>query len=455
MHNLAIALKIEGYRITGSDDEIFDPARSRLRAFDLLPENEGWFPEKIDETLDAVIVGMHARSNNPELCKAQELGIRIYSFPEFLYERSKLKKRVVIGGSHGKTTITAMVMHVLKHCDKDFDYLVGSQVKGFEVMVKISKTAPLMLFEGDEYLTAPFDPRPKFHLYHPHIALISGIAWDHINVFPDFDGYVEQFRIFSKQIQPGGVLIYNCEDELVIDIALKLHHDTRTIPYKIPVYSVKDYITYLQWKGDLIPLKIFGRHNLQNLAAAWEVCRECDVSDEDFVTAIASFEGAARRLEKVASGNGNNVFRDFAHAPSKLKATVEAMKENHPGSTLVACMELHTFSSLNRSFLSHYKHSMQTADVAIVYFNLHTIALKKLSPITKEEVCSAFEKENLQVFDNSAELFETLMAMEWENANLLLMSSGDFNGIDLCALYRRITGKHGAYANSVVASAGS
>ena len=435
MHNLAIALHHKGHRVTGSDDEIFDPAKSRLHGLGLLPEAFGWFPEKIHRQLDAVIVGMHARKDNPELARALELGIRVYSFPEFLYAQALNKKRVVIGGSHGKTTITAMIMHVLKRCGMDFDYLVGSQVQGFDVMVRISDNAPVMIFEGDEYLAAPFDPRPKFHLYRPHIALISGIAWDHINVFPDFEDYVEQFRIFAEMTEPGGSLIYNQEDELVRDIALNLRRKVVLIPYHTPDYTVKQDQSYLLHRDKAYPLAVFGKHNLQNIAAAWKVCRECGVPDEAFLQEIVSYEGAARRLQKVATYGQTTIFRDFAHSPSKLKATVEAVKEQFPEKKLIAVMELHTFSSLSARFLEEYEGCMQPADEAFVFFNPHTIAMKKLPPISEAEVYQAFRKEGLKVFTQSDKLIQALKDTIHDRCNLLLMSSGDFDGLDIGQLF--------------------
>ena len=439
MHNLAIALHHKGHTITGSDDEIFDPARSRLEALGLLPASVGWFPDKLNQSLDAVIVGMHARKENPELAWAYELGINVYSFPEFLYEHSKNKKRVVIGGSHGKTTITAMIMHVMKHCKMDFDYLVGAQLVGFDVMVRISDDAPLMIFEGDEYLTAPFDPRPKFHLYHPHIALISGIAWDHINVFPEFDEYVKQFWIFAGMIEPGGSLVYNQEDQLVRDIAVNINGDFIRIPYETPAYTVRGGSAFLSHQNSNYKLGIFGRHNLQNLAGAMKVCREIGVSDQIFLEAIASYKGASRRLEMIAAKNQTHVFKDFAHSPSKLKATVSAVKEQYPQTKLVACMELHTFSSLSGGFLKEYRNSMHDADEALVYFNPHTIAMKKLPQLTEADVYDAFGKDNLSVFTDSNELLASLKTRKWDQTNLLLMSSGDFDGINLAELATEIT----------------
>jgi len=438
MHNLAIALQQKGHTITGSDDEIFDPALSRLKAAGICPECFGWFPEKIHPQLDAVIVGMHARANNPELTRAIEMGVKVFSFPEFLYEHAKHKKRIVIGGSHGKTTITAMIMHVMRHLGMDFGYLVGAQVRGFDVMVRISDSTPFMVFEGDEYLAAPFDPRPKFHLYHPHVALISGIAWDHINVFPDFDDYVKQFWEFAGMIEPGGSLVYNQEDELVRNIAVNISGPVIRIPYNTPDYFIEDGNTFLRHNGKSYPLRIFGKHNLQNLAGAWKICRECEIADEDFLSAIISYEGAARRLEKIGSNLNTNIYRDFAHSPSKLKATVSAVKEQYPGQWLVACMELHTFSSLSAGFLNQYHDCMKDADEAIVYFNPHTIIMKKLPPISKLDIYEAFSKEGLHVFTDSDEMFNVLVSKDWKGKNLLLMSSGNFNGVDLAALTAKI-----------------
>ncbi len=441
MHNLAIALKSKGHIVTGSDDEIFDPARSRLQVSGILPEKEGWYSEKIHSGLDTVIVGMHARKENPELLEAMRLGVKVYSFPEFLYEHSRSKTRVVIGGSHGKTTITAMIMHVLKQSGINFDYLVGSQVEGFDVMVKISDDASIMVFEGDEYLTAPFDPRPKFHLYHPHIALISGIAWDHINVFPDFDQYVEQFRLFADMIEPGGTLIYNQEDPLVLGIAMQTRKDIVLASYDTPEYFVSDGVNYLFGNGKQIPLKVFGRHNMQNLAGARLVCGALGIPEPIFFNAIGSFGGAQRRLELIGSSDKVKVFKDFAHSPSKLKATAQAVKEQFPSTTLVACMELHTFSSLSLSFLNQYRGCMDAADVAIVYISPHAIALKKLTPISQLQIIEAFGRNDLMVYSDSEDLISKLLTRSWENCNLLMMSSGSFDGIDLSVLAARIINK--------------
>lgn len=439
MHNLAIALHKKGYTITGSDDEIFEPSKGRLVKYGLLPESTGWHPEKITLGIDAIILGMHARVNNPELIKAQEIGLKIFSYPEFLYEQTKNKTRVVIGGSHGKTTITSMIMHVLRENGVMFDYMVGAQIEGFETMVGLSEDAKIAVFEGDEYLSSPTDRRPKFHLYHPHIAVLSGIAWDHINVFPTFDGYVDQFRKFAELTEPGGTLFYFEGDSLLQQIAGEQNH-IKTISYNTHSYMVEDKTTYLKVGNREIRLKIFGEHNLQNISAAKAVCNALNIKDEQFYRAIRSFSGASRRLEVLSENDQVTVFRDFAHSPSKLLATTKAVKQQFPERKLVACMELHTFSSLKKEFLTQYKGCMEDADQAFVYFNPHTVEHKKLEPISPQMVADGFDKEGLIVTTDSDWLFAELEKMQWNNANLLLMSSGNFDGKDLPPFAERITG---------------
>ena len=438
MHNLAIALHLKGYEVIGSDDEIFDPAKSRLEKYGLLPKEIGWFPEKIDTSLDAVILGMHARIDNPELIKAKEIGIKVYSYPEYLYEQSKNKKRIVIGGSHGKTTITSMILHVLNYWKIDTDFMVGAQLAGFEVMVKLTDNAPYMVIEGDEYLTSPIDLRPKFHLYKPHIALISGIAWDHINVFPTFENYVEQFKIFTDLIEKEGTLVYCAEDGEVAAVSEKARKDISKIPYAVPEHTIENGITYLLASGRKIPLQIFGKHNLMNLEGARNVCCRLGITSDDFYEAIQSFAGASKRLELIKASETVSVFKDFAHSPSKLGATIHAVKEQFPERELAACIELHTFSSLTKEFLAEYKRTMNEADTAIVYFNPHTLAHKKLAPISEQEVKEAFAREDLCVFTDSRKIEAFLESMEWKNRNLLMMSSGNFDGIDFRQLADRL-----------------
>ncbi len=433
MHNLALALHHKGYQVSGSDDEINEPSKSRLANAGILPSAIGWFPEKINSSLGAIILGMHARADNPELLRAQELGLKVYSYPEYLYEQSKNKTRVVIGGSHGKTTITAMILHVLKHCNKSFDFMVGAQLEGFDTMVSLSHDAPVMILEGDEYLSSPLDRRPKFHLYKPNIALISGIAWDHINVFPTFENYVEQFRVFVNQISGGGTLIYCEEDIEVIKICEAASNNIQKFPYHIPKYEIKDGITYLPTADceQPTPLFIFGHHNLLNLEGAHLVCKKLGVTDDEFYNSIQTFKGASRRLELVGRSESLVIYKDFAHSPSKLKATTEAVREQFSNRKLIACMELHTFSSLNENFLEQYKGSMNKADEAIVYFNPHTIEHKKLKPISIEQVRSAFARNDINVFNDSALLQQYLQQKNYKHDVLLLMSSGNFDGINI------------------------
>lgn len=438
MHNLAIALHMKGYRISGSDDEIFEPSKGRLAVLGLLPASEGWDPARIQPGLDAVILGMHAKKDNPELLKAQELGLPIFSYPEYLYEQSKSKQRIVIGGSHGKTTITAIILHVLKACDIDCDYMVGAQLEGFDVMVKLTDDARYMIFEGDEYLTSPIDPRPKFHLYKPDIALISGIAWDHINVFPTFEIYVEQFSEFIRQVTPGGSLIFYESDETLRHIALETRNDIEIIPYDLPDYSIHDGTTEIIHGGNGYPLKVFGKHNLQNINGARLVCNQIGISNETFFHAVQSFRGASKRLEHIGGNESTLVFKDFAHAPSKLKATTRAVKEQYPEKKLVACMELHTYSSLSKDFLNHYRASMDDADTAIVYFSPHALSLKRLPEITKEQVVEGFGRPDLEVYNDPELLLDRLLQEDWKEKVLLMMSSGNFDGIDIRDLTNRI-----------------
>jgi UDP-N-acetylmuramate: L-alanyl-gamma-D-glutamyl-meso-diaminopimelate ligase len=440
MHNLAIALKLKGFEVTGSDDEIFEPARGRLEKYGILPSEERWDAGRIHPGLDAVILGMHAKQDNPELAKARDLGIKIFSYPEYLYEASKEKTRVVIAGSHGKTTITSMVLHVLQEAGINADYMVGAQLEGFEVMVKLSPEAEFMILEGDEYLSSTLDPRPKFHLYRPDIALLSGIAWDHMNVFPTFDNYVNQFEQFIGLIEPGGKLIYCKSDPVVERISHQAQNDIQLIPYGDLEYILKDQQVCLRYRGEEIPLMVFGKHNVQNIHGAWMLCREMGVDDETFLRAISSFRGASKRLQLLKKNKDTSVYKDFAHSPSKLKATVEALKELYPGRELIACLELHTYSSLNKDFLPQYKGCMASADIPVVYFSHHALALKRLPGMTQEEVRAAFGDPGLRVYNDSLEMQEDLLKFNYKNKNLLLMSSGNFDGLDLEVLAGRVVG---------------
>ena len=429
MHNLALALHFKGFQISGSDDEIFEPSRTRLLNAGLLPAQYGWFPEKITKGLDAVILGMHARENNPELIKAKKLGLNVFSYPEYLYEQTKNKKRVVIGGSHGKTSITSMILHVLKTLNKDFDYMVGANIEGFDTMVRLSNDAPVAIFEGDEYLSSPIDHRPKFHLYHPNIAVVSGIAWDHINVFPTFDNYVEQFQIFADMIEPNGDFIYFEGDKNLQAIAKKVRADVNVCAYNSLPHQIEKGRTSLITPKGSIELAIFGEHNMQNLSVAKEVCNRLDITDVDFYKAIVSFGGAAKRLQTLAKSRNTTIYLDFAHSPSKLKATTQAVKAQFSERKLIACMELHTFSSLKANFLPQYHGAMNAADEAIVYFNPDVIKHKQLEDITAEQVKDAFGGQ-VTVYTDSSALQSYIRGLNLNHKNLLLMSSGNFSGID-------------------------
>ncbi len=441
MHALAIALRKKGNRVTGSDDEIFEPSRSRLAEHGLLPDKPGWFPEKITADINEVILGMHAHNDNPELARALELGIRVYSYPEYMVEKTRHKKRVVIAGSHGKTTITSMIMHVLRYNRIDFDYLVGSRIGGFDNMVNLDDHASIAVFEGDEYLASAIDQRPKFHVYQPHLALISGIAWDHVNVFPTYDLYVEQFKIFIDHIPDDGLLVYYEEDRDLQRIVEQSASRVRKIPYKAHAYQVEKEKTYLLAGDKKLPLAIFGNHNLQNISGAKLICENLGITAEQFYNAIQSFKGAGKRLQELAGNAETAVYLDFAHSPSKVKATIDAVKEQYPGRKLVACLELHTYSSLSKSFLGQYRGTMECADEAVVYYNPETIAHKRLEELLPTEVKAAFANDKLVVYTSAAELKEHLLSLYWDGAVLLMMSSGNFSGVDIQGIADRLTGK--------------
>lgn len=430
MHNLALALHQKGDTITGSDDEIFEPSKSRLQKANILPKTFGWFPEKITSKLDAVILGMHAKEDNPELLKAKDLGLKIFSYPEYLYEHSKNKTRVVIGGSHGKTTITAMILHVMHYHQKEVDYMVGAQLEGFETMVHLTKENDFIVLEGDEYLSSPIDRRPKFHLYKPNIALLSGIAWDHINVFPTFENYVEQFQIFVDSIVKGGSINYNDEDAEVVRVVEASQNTIRKIGYQTPAYTIKNGVTLLETSDGPMPVEIFGEHNLNNLAGAKWICQHLGVDEDDFYEAISSFKGASKRLEKIVESKNFVAYKDFAHSPSKVEATTKAVKAQYPDRKLIACLELHTYSSLNPQFLKEYRGALDTADVAVVFYSPHALEIKKLEPITKEQISNAFQREDLVIYTDAKAFKEFLFAQDFKNSTLLLMSSGNYGGLD-------------------------
>ena len=430
MHNLALALHSKGYKITGSDDAIFEPSKTRLSNKGLLPQEMGWFPEKITSDIEAIILGMHAKEDNPELLRAKQLGLKIYSYPEFLFEQSKNKTRVVIGGSHGKTTITSMILHVMHFHNIEVDYMVGAQLEGFETMVHLTETNDFIVLEGDEYLSSPIDRRPKFHLYQPNIALLSGIAWDHINVFPTFENYVKQFEIFVDQITKGGILIYNDEDETVKKVAEESTNIMRIIPYKTPSYKVEDGQTFLETPEGFMPIEVFGAHNLNNLAGAKWICQNMGVDEAEFYEAIASFKGASKRLEKIAEGKGKVAYKDFAHSPSKVSATTKAVKNQYPDRKLVACLELHTYSSLNAEFLKEYEGALDAADVAVVFYSPDAVKIKQLEEVSYNQIANSFKRDDLIIYTNPAEFKEFLFRQNFDNSALLLMSSGNYGGLN-------------------------
>jgi UDP-N-acetylmuramate: L-alanyl-gamma-D-glutamyl-meso-diaminopimelate ligase len=434
MHNLAIALHKKGYIVTGSDDEIFEPSKSRLAKYGLLPARQGWDTSLIANDIDTIILGMHAKADNPELIKARELGIEIKSFPEYLFEQTKNKKRIVVAGSHGKTTTTAMIMHVFRFLGIKFDYMVGSLIDGFETMVGLSDEAHIAVFEGDEYLTSALDKRPKFHLYMPDIAILNGIAWDHMNVFPTFENYIEQFKIFIEKISEGGSLIYFDGDEEVKKLALNSADNIKKIPYKVHGYFQNKTGFYAATHNRVVPVMVFGEHNMQNLSAAREACIAAGVSEDDFYEAIKSFEGTSKRLQKLKENENGVIYLDFAHSPSKVKATVDAVASRYPGRKIIAVLELHTYSSLNSDFLPLYKGTLANASIAFVYFNPHAIELKKLKSLSKDSVHKAFEGNNLKVYNNSGEMFSSIKALNYSNPVYLFMSSGDFDGFDISGL---------------------
>ena len=431
MHNLAIALKNKGYEVTGSDDAIFEPSKTRLEQKGILPKEFGWFPEKITADIDAVILGMHAHADNPELARAKELGLKIYSYPEFLYQQSKEKTRVVIAGSHGKTTITSMILHVLNFHNKEIDYMVGAQLEGFDCMVKITEDTDFMILEGDEYLSSAEDRQPKFLHYHPNIALISGIAWDHINVFKTFDDYLEQFRKFTESITSGGVLVYNEEDEEVVKIVENSQKYFRKLPYKTPEYSIREGKVYLKTSMGEIPLSVFGKHNLLNMEGAKLICQQLGIMEEEFYEAIMSFKGASKRLEKVERKDGGILYKDFAHAPSKVKATVAAFKEQFKQEKTYGFLELHTYSSLNPIFLEQYKGAMDGLDTGVIFYSEEALKIKRMEPISPEMIKEKFGNPDLKVFTNAESLHEYWNTLDKTQGVYLMMSSGNFGGLDL------------------------
>ena len=438
MHQLAIALKHKGYEVSGSDDEIFEPSKSNLATAGILPSSLGWDPARIHPNLNAVILGMHARADNPELIRAQELQLKIYSFPEYIYQESKDKTRVAIGGSHGKTTITSMIMHVLQQCHQQFDYLVGAKLEGFSQSVNVTD-APLIVCEADEYPASVLEKRPKFHFLHPQIAVLSGIAWDHINVFPTFENYLEQFAIFLRTMEPGGKLIYNQTDETLRQLVAKEGGHLKCIPYGVPEHTIINGLTRVRFGNASTDLMVFGEHNLLNIHAALLVCKALGIGDIDFLAAIATFKGAAKRMELVAKNEQTAFYRDFAHAPSKVKATIQALRKQYPDRKLIAVLELHTYSSLNAAFMSEYAGALDPADLAGVFYSAHALEIKRMPDLSPEIIREGFANKDLVILNNRAALEAFLGQQDFHNTNVLLMSSGDYEGLDFGGLKKYLT----------------
>jgi UDP-N-acetylmuramate: L-alanyl-gamma-D-glutamyl-meso-diaminopimelate ligase len=430
MHNLAIALKLKGYNITGSDDVINDPSKSRLDNYGLLPENEGWFSHKITDDIDAIVLGMHAKNDNPELLKSKEIGLKIYSYPEFIFNQSKDKIRIVIGGSHGKTSITSIILHVLRSQNIEADYMVGAQLDGFDIMVKLTESNKFIVLEGDEYLSSAMDLRPKFHLYKPHIALLSGISWDHINVFKTFDDYIKQFEIFIDSILDQGKLVYNSDDSELRRLVKSNKNSIEYIPYSTPNYRIIDGISFIDFQDNLYKLKIFGKHNLQNIAGALHVCNLMGIKCEDFYNSLTSFNGASNRLELINKTTDFVIYKDFAHSPSKVQATTNAVREQFNNKKLIACFELHTYSSLNPKFLKKYRDTLDSADKCIICYSEKNMRIKRLKPIDSKLISESFNHKNLVVFDDHEKFENKILSFDLSNTVLLMMSSGKFGGFN-------------------------
>lgn len=438
MHNMAIAFRLKGFDVSGSDDEIFEPAKSRLLKSGILPEQAGWFPEKIKPGIDAIILGMHAKDDNPELVKARELGLKIYSFPEFIYQNSLDKKRIVIAGSHGKTTITSMVMHVLARQKFNFDYLVGSQVPGFENSVRISEDAPFIVIEGDEYLSSALDKRPKFLWYKPQLALISGIAWDHVNVFPTWEIYKQQFSDFIDSMEKEAQLVWNSEDK---DLAAIVSTKTgiRQIPYSTPAFRIENGRFLIKTNsGKEFMLHIFGSHNLANLEGAKAICMSLGISEDDFYASVVDFRGAGKRLELMFENETFKVFRDFAHAPSKVAGTINGIRLQFPKKKIIACLELHTYSSMNSDFIPQYKNSTHQADLVYLFLNEEAAKIKGMKLPQPEEIKTAFNDRSIRVFYDKNQMELSLLEENYFNSILLLMSSGSFDNWEIPVFIKKI-----------------
>jgi len=324
-----------------------------------------------------------------------------------------------------------MILHVLNYHERAVDYMVGAQLDGFETMVHLTAENDFIVLEGDEYLSSPIDRRPKFHLYKPNIALLSGIAWDHINVFPTFENYVSQFKIFTDAMVHGGIMVYNEEDATVKEVVESSENHIQKYPYQTPKHFIDNGVTYLETSEGDLPLEVFGTHNLQNLAGAKWICQHMGIDEDDFYEAIASFSGASKRLEKIAENDTSVIFKDFAHSPSKVAATTKAVKKQYENSNVLACLELHTYSSLNAVFLEEYKGALDAADKAVVFYSPDAVKIKQLEAVTSAQIAKAFQREDLIIYTNPQEFKAFLFAENLKNTALVFMSSGNYGGLNL------------------------
>lgn len=430
--SLAIQLKLLGHNVTGHDDEIYEPSKSALAQHGLLPQHEWWDADSVTSDIDMIVLGMHASADNPELLRAKELGLMIKSYPEVIYEFSKNKMRVVIAGSHGKTTTTSMVMHVLKHNGISFDWVVGGIVPGFDTMVSLDDNHKIIIIEWDEYPDGKINMTAKMLLYKHNIGILNGIAWDHITTYPTFDSYLLPFQTFVDQTPTDGFLGYYQDDQEVTNIMEHTDTQAQTVWYTVHPHIIRDGITYLQTPQWEVKLSIFWAHNCINISAAKLVCNQLDLSDEQFYAAIWSFTGAGNRLQLIHQDDAKHltILRDFAHSPSKLTATINAVKTQYPDRTIIGLFELHTFASLSASFLPEYKWSFDAADIACVYYDDHTFQIKRMTPLTKEVVINGFGRSDLVVQDSANDLQAWYDNLDLTNSVVVLMSSGNFGGVE-------------------------
>ncbi len=430
MHNLALALDSQGFMLSGSDDQIFEPARTRLKNRGICPEKEGWFSEKINTDLSFVVLGMHAKPDNPELVKALELGVKVYSFPELVAEMYSNSTRIVVAGSHGKTTTTSMMMHVFKALGKQFDYLVGAQLEGFDVMVALDKKE-YSIIEGDEYLSSCLDPRPKFMHYSPQIAIITGIAWDHYNVFPTFDSYKNAFVQLIQSMKEGSLLLWYEGDSDLAELVGEYAQHLKTIAYKESEFVIQGNKCYLISEEACYSLEVFGRHNLQNMNSVIKVCEYLNFNSIDVCTSLSTFKGAAKRMQLLQNNGDLIIYQDFAHAPSKVKATINALRETYPYHHLHCFLELHTYSSLNKNFLPQYYSTVNECDEITIYFDPKALEIKRMEALDLQFIKDSFGRQNMNVIDNPAELKVQMDIARKGRGLLVFLGSGNWAGMEL------------------------